>query len=607
MPNLDNITTIPQMYEHIIYNYGKDPRKTPLQVKVNNVYTGITYLQMKEEVENFAYGLLYLEIKRGETISLISENRKEWIYSDLAILGIGAVNVPIYPSLTIEAIEFILNDSDSVGVIVSNQFQLNKILKIKDNCKKLKHIIILNEAETVDDPKSIYTFKNLQEIGKGFKKAQPELFHKNILQAKEDDLCTIIYTSGTTGEPKGVMLSHKNIISDLKSVIGCVSINEKDSFLSFLPLCHIYERTTGYYAAFMCGSNVFLCESIEAVAQNLVEAKPTIMTAVPRLFERMHARIIKNVESQPENKQKIFYWAMDIGKKYHALKKKKRTSVSLSLKYKLADKLVFKKLRERTGGNLRFFVSGGAALQKDLGEFFEAAGILVLEGYGLTEASPIIAVNRPESYKFGSVGKVLPVIDLKFADDGEILIQGPNVMKGYYRNSKETNETIKNNWLHTGDIGFLDEENFLHITDRKKHLFKTSGGKYIAPAPIENLFQTSKYVDQFILIGDKRMFLTALIVPDFDALKEFADSHKIQYKNNDELVANKKVYDLIEEDINKLQKQLANYERIRKFAVVNHSLTVESGEITPSLKVRRKIVEKKFGDIIEKMYEGLGN
>jgi long-chain acyl-CoA synthetase len=604
MANPDNFKTIPQMYEYVVKEYGKAPRRQPIKIKVNGIFKGISYQAIKEEVENFAYGLLYLEIKRGEKISLISENRIEWIYSDFAILGIGAINVPIYPSLTAESIEYILKDSDSAGVIVSNQLHLNKILKIKDKCKNLKYIIILNEKEINKDVNNIYSFKNLQDIGKGFKKAQPNLFSQNISKTKEDDLCTIIYTSGTTGNPKGVMLSHKNIISNVISVVSCFYITSKDCFLSFLPFCHIYERTAGYYSAFSCGCDIYLSESIEAVAQNLIESKPTIMTGVPRLFERIYSRIIRNVESQPEKKQKIFNWAVEIGKQYQTAKKRKKIPAALSVKHKLADRLVFKKLRARTGGKLRFFASGGAPLRKDIAEFFEAVGILILEGYGLTEASPIISVDRPESYKFGTVGKPIPGVEVRFADDGEILVKGPNVMHGYYKNQKETKETIKDNWLHTGDIGFIDEENFLHITDRKKHLFKTSGGKYIAPAPIENLFQSSKYVDQFILIGDKRTFLTALIVPDFDALKEFADSHGIAYKENEDLVANGEIHSLIDKDINQLQRQLANFEKIRKFTILGQSLTVENGEITPSLKVKRKVIEEKFGDIIDKMYEG---
>jgi long-chain acyl-CoA synthetase len=361
----------------------------------------------------------------------------------------------------------------------------------------------------------------------------------------------------------------------------------------------------GYYTAFAAGCTVYYAESIEKVATNLLEARPTLMTSVPRLFERIQSRIIKNVESQSVTKQKIFYWALDLGKKFYAAKKKGFVPIALSAKYKIADKLVFKKIRARTGGRLRFFISGGAALSKELGEFFEAAGIKIVEGYGLTESSPVITANRFDDYKFGTVGKPLPGVEVKIAPDGEILARGPNIMKGYYKKKKETEETVINGWLHTGDIGVFDSEGFLMITDRKKHLFKTSAGKYIAPTPIENIFLTSKYIDQFVLIGDRRMFLSALIVPDYEALKEYADAHKIPYSDESELTSNETVHKLIEDDMSKLQKKLANYERVRKFALLDKPFTIETGEITPSLKIKRKVVEEKYNELIEKMYTGL--
>jgi long-chain acyl-CoA synthetase len=387
-------------------------------------------------------------------------------------------------------------------------------------------------------------------------------------------------------------------------VLDVYPITKEDIFLSFLPLCHIFERMAGYYTAFAAGCTVYYAESIEKVATNLQEAKPTLMTSVPRLFERIQSRIIKNIESQSVTKQKIFYWALQIGNQFAAAKKKGNVPLTLSIKHGIADKLVFKKIREKTGGRLRFFISGGAALPKELGEFFEAVGIKIVEGYGLTESSPVITANRPDDYKFGTVGKPLPGVEVKIATDGEILARGPNIMKGYYKKKKETEETIINGWLHTGDIGVFDSEGYLMITDRKKHLFKTSAGKYIAPTHIENIFLASKYIDQFVLIGDKRMFLSALIVPDYEALKEYADAHKIPYKNEADLTNNEQIYKLIENDMAKLQKQLANYERVRKFALLDKPFTIETGEITPSLKIKRKVVEEKYNYLIEKMYYG---
>jgi long-chain acyl-CoA synthetase len=602
MALLKEFNTIPELYRFLTEEYGIKKGGYVIQRKVDNVYKGISYKEMKEETDLFAYGLVELGLKKNDSVALISENRPEWVYADFAMQMLGIINVPLYPSLTSDSIEYILNDSESKAIIVSTGFQLNKVLKIIKNCKHLKQIIIFNEHEDEDGKTNILTFKQVQEKGKDRKKKNPELLIKTSGEIKENDVCTIIYTSGTTGEPKGVILTHKNIISNVNSALAIYPITKDDIFLSFLPLCHIFERMAGYYTAFAAGSTIYYAESIEKVATNLLEAKPTLMTSVPRLFERIQSRIIKNVESQSVTKQKIFYWALETGRQFVAAKKKGSVPLALSAKHKIADKLVFKKLRERTGGRLRFFISGGAALSRELGEFFESAGIQIVEGYGLTESSPVIAANRPDDYKFGTVGKPLPGVDVKIASDGEILARGPNIMKGYYKKKKETEETIIDGWLHTGDIGVFDSEGFLMITDRKKHLFKTSAGKYIAPTPIENIFLSSKYIDQFVLIGDRRTFLSALIVPDYEALKEYADAHKIPYNNESELTGNEKIYKLIEDDMSKLQKKLANYERVRKFALLDKPFTIETGEITPSLKIKRKVVEEKYNYLIEQMY-----
>jgi len=401
------------------------------------------------------------------------------------------------------------------------------------------------------------------------------------------------------------MLTHKNILSNVNSALATYPIAKDDIFLSFLPLCHIFERMGGFYTAFAAGAAVYYAESIESVAQNLIEVKPTLMTTVPRLFERIYSKIIKNVESQPAKKQKIFFWALEIGRDYAKAKRNKNVPLALNLKHALADKLVFQKIREKTGGRLKFFISGGAALSRDLGEFFEAAGIIILEGYGLTESSPVISANKLDDYKFGSVGKPFSNVEVKIASDGEILARGPNIMQGYYKNKKETDETIIDGWLHTGDIGVFDADGFLVITDRKKHLFKTSAGKYIAPTPIESMFLASKYIDQFVLIGDRRMFLTALIVPDFEAIKEYADSHNIAYKKVEDLTKDEDIYKLLDNEMNHFQKKLANYERVRKFALLDKPFSIESGEITPKLSVKRKFVEERYRNVIDTMYQSL--
>jgi long-chain acyl-CoA synthetase len=605
MAHLNYLTTVPRLYYHLTEEYSKETNNFVLKHKVAGKYVGITYDQFKEETDSFAFGLASLGIGKLDKVSIIAENRPEWVYSDMAILGLGAIDVPLYPSLTSDSVEYILNNSESKAIIVSTKFQLNKVMKVRDKCKTLKYIILLNEKDFDEKNKDLMTFSKVQELGKTYSKAHPSLLKDNLAIIKPDDVCTIIYTSGTTGEPKGVVLTHHNILSNVQAALDCFPIGNTDVFLSFLPLCHIFERMAGYYTAFSAKCTVCYAESIETVAQNLVDIKPTIMTSVPRLFERIHSKIIKNIDSQPLKKQKIFYWAMDVGVRYAEYKKTGNIPFSFALKHKLADKLVFCKLREKTGGNLRFFISGGAALPLYLGKFFEAIGIIIVEGYGLTESSPVICANRVEDFKFGSVGKPFPGVEIKIASDGEILARGPNIMQGYYKNKKETDATIKDGWLYTGDIGVFDGDGFLKITDRKKHLFKTSAGKYIAPNPIESMFLASKYIDQFVLIGDRRMFLTALIVPDFEAVKEYADTHKIPYDKVEDLVKDEQIYKMLDKEMDQFQKKLANYERVRKYVLLDRPFSIESGEITPSLKIKRKYVEERYQDLIEQMYQSL--
>ncbi|MEE9429723.1 MAG: long-chain fatty acid--CoA ligase [Melioribacteraceae bacterium] len=604
MPPLKDFKTIPELYDFVTKKYGSN--KTYLKTKVSGKYVDISFQEVRDATEKLAFGLASLGVKEKDKVAIISENRPEWYYADFAILGLGAIDVPLYPISTADSIEYMINNSESVGVIVSTKFQLNKVLKIRSKCKSLKFIINLNNDET-EGEQDVYTFNQVLEKGTSFKSDKPSYFEDSIGLVTEDDICTIIYTSGTTGEPKGVLLTHKNILSNVKSALEVVHVDENDSFLSFLPLSHIFERMAGFYLPLSCGSSVAFAESIEKIATNMGEIKPTVMTGVPRLFERIYSKIQRKVDKSPEKKQKIFKWAISVGQDYAERKRNGESiPITLGVKRKLADKLVFAKLREATGSNLRFFISGGAALARDLGIFFEAVGILVLEGYGLTESSPVIAVNRPNDYKFGSVGKPIPGVEVKIAKDGEILAYGPNIMPGYFKKKKETAEMIdKNGWLHTGDIGVFDAEGFLLITDRKKSLFKNSGGKYIAPTPIENLFLGSKYIDQFIIIGDKRMFITALIVPDFEALKEYADANRIQYTSDEDLVSLKQIDDMMQKDFAQFQKQLAKYEKVRKFTLLSKPFTIETGEMTPSLKLKRKVIEARYEELIDDMYKGI--
>ena len=516
-----------------------------------------------------------------------------------------AVDVPVYPTMTARQNLYIFNDAGVRFAIVSNQFQLNKIMRVIEEMKTLEKVILMSDKGLTPDERVI-PFSTVLTMGERARGESPDFFPASVKMVKPDHLLTLIYTSGTTGNPKGVMLTHHNLVSNIKSAASVIPIGPDDTMLSFLPLSHSFERMAGYYTGFACGAGIAYAESVETVRDNMLEVRPTIVTTVPRLFERIYSRIAKQIDSSPPIRQKIFSWAVGVGREYAQALKQGTPSPGLRAKRAVADRLVYGKLRARTGGRMRFFVSGGAALGRQFGEFFEAVGLTIIEGYGLTETSPVISANRLDNYKFGSVGKPIPGVEVKIAHDGEILARGPNIMKGYWNDKSATREVLDSEgWLHTGDIGVQDAEGFLYITDRKKHLFVSSGGKNIAPQHIESLFMSIKYIEQFMLIGDRRMFLTALIVPDFDALKEYADAHNIPYSSEADLAKHPQITELIEKEIQGIQKDLANYERVRKFTILDKQFTIEDGELTPTLKVRRNVIEERYGNLIEEMYRGV--
>lgn len=597
-------STIPEMFVNLTDRFANETRPVIMH-KSGGKYVGITYAELRRKVELFAFGLASMGVKAGDRVSIISENRPEWVVSDLAIVSLGAVDVPVYPTLTAKQNEYVFNNAGVRFAIVSNQFQLNKVMKVFHDVKTLEKVILMSEKGAITDP-DVIPFSEVYRMGEEFEKHNPDHLTKSRKSVKPEDLLTLIYTSGTTGNPKGVMLTHSNLVSNMISAADVIPFRVAEVLLSFLPLCHSFERMAGYYTAMACGATIAYAESIETVRDNMLEVRPTIITTVPRLFERIHSRVLKQVDSSPPARRRVFYWGIQVGMEYAKARKRGNVSLVLQVKNALADKLVFSKLKERTGGRIKFFVSGGAALAREFGEFFEAVGLKIIEGYGLTETSPVISVNRLENYKWGSVGLPIPGVEVKIDVDGEILSRGPHIMKGYWNDHASTKEIIdKEGWLHTGDIGMMDAEGFVFITDRKKHLFVSSGGKNIAPQPIENLFLSSKYIEQFVLIGDRRMFLTALIVPDFDALKEYADSHRIPYSNNSDLTKRKEINDLVDKDIAHIQRDLAGYERVRRFALLDQPFTIENGELTPTQKVRRKAVEERYAHLIEGMYQGV--
>ena len=590
--------TLPELFTQVFRHYKGQKKKFPIARKVNDTYEPISYDSFSEDVSALAAFLKHKGIEAKDRVAILSENRPGWYLADMAILGIGAADVPLYPSLPPNQIEYILKDSGSKAIIVSNMLQLGKVLSIWQNLPDLEFIIVMNRLDEKVD--SVTELSEAKKTGHAILDSTPDYVSYTML--KPDDIATIIYTSGTTGLPKGVMLTHRNICENVKSCSSIIRLDESDRSLSFLPLSHSYERTGGYYLLFACGAQIYLAESIETVSLNIAEAKPTIIFTVPRLFDRIKANILKQIENQSPVKQKIFKWAFDTGITYHKQDRTSKPGTLLSVQHSLANKLVYTKIKEKFGGHLRYFVSGGAALPIKVGEFFQAFGIVILEGYGLTETSPVTNVNRPEKVKFGTVGPAVDNVDIAIGTDGEILFKGPNIMKGYWNDEEATKEVIYDGWFHTGDIGELDEDGYLKITDRKKHIIVTSGGKNIAPLPIEQLIAENNYVDQVMVAGEKKPFLIALIVPNFSELESFAEERQLNWTTKNDLVELKQVRQIYESLLRNISRQLAAHEKVRKFLLMQDPFTIENGYMTPTLKLKRKSINKTFQKEIDSLY-----
>jgi len=587
--------TLSQLFLNTIKSYPKDDL---MLYKKEGSFTPISTDEVGKQVKHLALGLRSLGYEAGDKLIILSENRPEWVMTDLANLCLGGVTVPIYTSLVPEQIKYIIDNSDAKVVVFSGGEMWDKIKAIQSELGKVEHYITYQ----AEGPEGTLTFSDVQMKGEKLAGEQPDLFEELALKVQPDDVASIIYTSGTTGVPKGVMLMHSNFVSNVESVTTIIEFTEKDTVLSFLPLSHVLERMVTF--AYLCkGCSIGYAESIETVGENLLEIHPQIMVSVPRVFEKIYAKVMDNVLASSSLKRKIFFWAVRVGREYGKnILLNQPVSGSLQFKKNLAHKLVFSKIIEKTGGKVRFFVSGGAPLSKDIAEFFYAMGLVVLEGYGLTETSPVIAVNTLEDVKFGSVGKPIPGVEVKIADDGEILTKGPHVMKGYYKMEGETQEAVKDGWFCTGDVGNLDEEGFLTITDRKKDLIVTAGGKNVAPQPIENTIKTNAYVSNAVIIGDKRKFISALIVPNFEKLVEYADANNISYSDYSDLVENDQILNFVESEISRATPELASYEKVKKVALLDREFEIEKGEITPTLKVKRNIIEQKYKGVIDTIY-----
>lgn len=574
-------------------------------------YKYLSYAQIGQRARHIAGGLLELGLERGDRAAIVSENRPEWAIADFACQLSGIISVPLFSTLPAVQIEGILRDCGAKLVFVSDKNQRAKIEEIRDRLPDLQHVVVMDEADSIE---STVSYASVEANGQKYFEAHPGAFESMWPAASADDVATIIYTSGTTGEPKGVMLCHRNITANIEGIHKLLTdayghngqMSEGEIFLSFLPLAHIFERTAGFWVPMRLGAAIAYTESLRTIDKNLGEVQPTFMFCVPRLYESMREKMLSAASSLPEGKQEKYLDALQLARKAGAARGgitidgKPAPSLSLgeNLKFKLYDMAVYSKVREKFGGRLRAFVSGGAPMSSDIGALFTGLGVTILEGYGLTETSPVIAVNRPGHVKLGTVGEVLPGVEVKIADDGEILARGPSIMKGYWNKPQETGDAIDGEgWFHTGDIGVL-ENNYLKITDRKKDLLVLANGKKVAPAPIEMRLVESKYISQVVLLGDKQKAVSALIVPQMEALRVFAAKQNLGIEDDTELVQSPDVLKLMRAEIDAMSKDLADFEKIKKFSLVSQAFTVEGGEMTPTLKIKRRVVAEKYASLI---------
>lgn len=548
-----------------------------------------TYRQMADDI---SLGLLELGIRKGDKVATISNNRPEWNFIDMGISQTGAIHVPIYPTISEEDYRYILKHAEVKYVFVSGQELLRKINHILPELDKLEELFTIKK---IDDHKHL---NDLIALGK--KSDKRDTLRKIRSSIEKDDVATLIYTSGTTGYPKGVMLTHENILSNVKAAYWIFPVDETSRALSYLPLCHVYERTVNYILQYK-GVSIYYAENMGTIVDNIQEVKPHLMTTVPRLLEKVYDKILAKGRRLKGLKKQIFFWAVNLGLKYEYDRPER---VIYNAQLNLAGKLVFSKWREAFGGKMRSIVSGGAALQPRLARIYNAAGIPVVEGYGMTESSPVIAVNtfEPKLRKIGTVGPPLKNVEVKISDTGEILARGPSIMKGYFKDDEMTKTTVIDNWLHTGDMGIVDEDGMLKITGRVKEIFKTSMGKYISPVLIENKIKESPFIDQIMVVGENQKFAAALIVPDFEHLRMWCKIKGVPYTKNQEMINNKEYRNRIKKEIDSFNKQFGDTEKIKKFELIDHEWTIDSGEITANLKLKRATLQKKYAQLIDNIF-----
>ena len=577
-------------------------RPDTLNYKKDGRWVSMASDEFLSRVKDIAAGLHAIGIRHGDRVALLSDSRVEWTLTDAGCLFASAIDVPIYPTLTPPQVRYILNDSGSSALFLANR---DKFLELKDilgECPQVKHIIFFDpEGVTTEDG---LTLAQLEEKGREQERTDPGLIDRMAAETAPEDLATIIYTSGTTGEPKGVMLTHANLVSNLIDSSGHLSIGEEDTVLSLLPLSHVYERQA-MYMYLHHGMAVYFAESLQTVAPNLREVRPTLMVGVPRLFEKVYARIQERAAEKGKVAEALLAWAVRVGTEYaRRLSDRKPIPFKLKVQHDIATKLVFSKWKEAFGGRIRLLLSGGAALSEELACVYIGAGIPIIQGYGLTETSPVVTASGMDNFRIGTVGRAIPHVEIRIAADGEIEVRGPNVMQGYYNKPEETAAAFtEDGWFRTGDIGTIDQDGYLRITDRKKELFKTSGGKYIAPQPIEQAIKASRFVNQVVLVGSERKFPAALIVPVWEQLESYCKLKGIEFKSHSELCHHPRIIDLLQRQIDGLTPDLARFEKIKKVAILENEFTIEDGELTPTLKIKRRVIDEKYSDVIEKLYE----
>jgi len=592
-------TCMATVFQNQVIKYGE---RACVAHKKDGKFTDISWNRMNDMVRDLASFLISKGIQKGDNVAIFSPNRYEWWVADLAILSIGSPDVPIYATNSAEEAQYVLDHSGSKACFVGTQEHLEKVLKVKDSLPNLEFIVVFDPLK--EEIPDVFTFSEALKQGK---MQDFGVFRLRLESIEPSDLATIIYTSGTTGPPKGVMLSHDNFLSNVNQVLSEFSelVSEEDVFLSFLPLSHVLERTVGYYLPISFGAKVAFAEDFSKIQENLVEIKPTLIVSVPRLYEKIHAGILAKVADAPAVKKALFNWAVNIATEnlpYHCTQKPRKGL--FALKYRLADRLIFSKLKAALGmERIKFAASGGGPLSVSDAEFFLGMGVTVLEGFGLTETTPMTNVNRPWLVKPGSVGGAVKDTIIKIADDGEILIKGPQVMLGYYKNEEATSELFtEDGFFRTGDIGRIDEDDYLSITGRIKEIIITAGGKNISPQNIEIGLKESRFIEQVATIGDRRKFLSALVVPAFEELEKWAKEQRVSFKDKEDLMQNDPVIDLFKKEIEEHTKDLAQVEQIRKFKLLSAEWTQETGELTPTLKVKRRIIEEKYAQEIESMY-----